>query len=110
MTLHPNSVKDLTLAPVAAAIDINLQRVRDPSPDEIERTLQWELNDAPLKDSRDERSQRILKLALRDVDLHGWDAAVTEDRTAVRVSGGSVSLDLSLSAAVARFIEDPVAV
>jgi hypothetical protein len=109
MTLHPKAAKDLSLAPVAAAVDINLQRIRDHSPDEIERTIQLETNSAPLKNDREERSERVLEQALRNVDLHGWDAAVTQDGSAVRLSGGSVSLDLSLSAAVARFIEDPVA-
>jgi hypothetical protein len=29
MTLHPRHHKDLVLAPVAAEIDLNLQRIRD---------------------------------------------------------------------------------
>jgi len=32
MTLHPRNHRDLMLAPVAAEIDLNLQRMRDVSP------------------------------------------------------------------------------
>jgi hypothetical protein len=105
MSLTPKAPKDLALAPVAASIDLNLQRIRDCSPEDIERTLEIELNNAPIADDRDERAHRILSLALRDVDLHGWDASITDDGAAVRLIGGSVSLDISLSAAVLSFID-----
>ena len=44
MSLHPKSTTDLALAPVAAAIDLNLQRLRDRKPSEIDYELALELN------------------------------------------------------------------
>lgn len=47
----------------------------------------------------------MLDLALRNVELHGWEVEVTDDNARLRLSGGSVSLDLGLSASISRFIE-----
>ena len=44
MTIHPKVPKDLALAPVAAAIDLNLVHLRDKSPAEIEFALALALN------------------------------------------------------------------
>jgi hypothetical protein len=105
MGLHPRTAKDLALAPVAAGIDANLQRLRERADDrQIEYELTLELNEPAESDDRDERAARVLALALRDVDLHGWDATVTEDGSAIRLSGGSVSLQLALGAAGQRFV------
>jgi hypothetical protein len=105
MGLHPRTAKDLALAPVAAGIDANLQRLRERADDrQIEYELTLELNEPAESDDRDERAARVLALALRDVDLHGWDATVTEDGSAIRLSGGSVSLQLALGAAAQRFV------
>jgi hypothetical protein len=38
------------------------------------------------------------------VDLHGWEAEITDDRARVRISGGSVTLDLGLSATLLSYI------
>ena len=43
-------------------------------------------------------------MALREVDLHHWDAAITDDFARLRLSGGSVSLDLGLSASILAYI------
>jgi hypothetical protein len=105
MSLHPKTPKDLALAPVAAAIDANLERLRErPDDAQIEYELTLELNEPAEVDDRDERAARVLAVALRDVDLHGWDANVTDDGSAIRLSGGSVSLDIALGAAVQRFV------
>jgi hypothetical protein len=106
----PKTPKDLALAPVAAAIDANLQRLRTKSTaTDIDFELQLELDRPSFEDTRDERAARVLAVALRDVDLFGWAAQITGDGSAVRLSGGSVSLDIAVGAAAQRFIE-PAAV
>jgi hypothetical protein len=47
----------------------------------------------------------VLEAAVRNVDLHGWTPTVTEDHCRLRLSGGSVSLDLGLGAAIMRYID-----
>ena len=44
MPLHPRVPKDLALAPIAAGIDLNLQRLRDKEPSEIGFELALELD------------------------------------------------------------------
>lgn len=104
MPLHPRAAKDLALAPVAAQIDMNLQRVRDRSQDAVDYELQLELNWPPVDDSIAERSARILALALRGVDLHEWNAEITDDSARLHLSGGSVSLDLGLGISLTDYI------
>lgn len=106
--VRPRQPKDLVLAPVAVEIDLNLQRVRGKSPAEIEAAFPTiDLREWP--DSPDGRAARVLDLALEMVQLRGWEAAVTEDHSAIRLSGGSVTLDIAVSASVARYIEGTVA-
>ena len=105
MPLHPRVPKDLALAPIAAGIDLNLQRLRDKEPSEIGFELALELDTEESEDSTPQaRAQRILHVALREVDLHHWDAAITDDFARLRLSGGSVSLDLGLSASILAYI------
>jgi hypothetical protein len=108
MTIAPKEPKDLALAPVAAAIDLNLQRLRDKSPEEIEYQLILELNQPAMAHSEDERVARVTEVALHEVELHHWTAAITDDRARLRLSGGSVSIDLGLSASLLRYINDGV--
>jgi hypothetical protein len=110
MTIAPKEPKDLALAPVAAAIDLNLQRLRDKSPEAIDYELTLELNNPTMGDDADVRAERVLRVALRDVEMHHWTAAVTDDRSSVRLSGGSVSLDIGLGASVLAYIVDGVPV
>jgi len=107
----PKTPKDLALAPVAVAIDMNLRRLRSQTTlDGVEYELQLELDRPPYHDTREERAARVLDVALRDVDMFGWDAEMTPDGSAVRLTGGSVTLDISVGATVQRFIEGaPVA-
>jgi len=105
MTVHPKVPKDLALAPVAAAIDFNLQRLRDQPPSAIERALQLELDRAD-HDTAEKRTASVRELALRGVDAHDWEAVVTEDACRLRLSGGSVTLDLGLGEAVMHYIRD----
>ena len=43
--------------------------------------------------------------AIRFVDLHDWRTEITEDGDRLRLDGGSVTLDLGLSAALLSYIE-----
>lgn len=96
------------LAPVAAEVDLNLQRMRDRTPHEVEYALALELDqDAPAAD-RARRAELVRRQAIRDVDLHGWTAEITDDRYRLRLSGGSVSLDLGLGAGIKAYIEGGV--
>jgi hypothetical protein len=105
MPLNPKVPKDLALAPLAAGIDLNLQRLRDRSPDEIAFELALELDDQEGPETTEaDRAERVLRVALRDVDLHHWHAEITGDGARLRLSGGSVSLDLGLSASILAYI------
>ena len=103
---HPKSATDLFLAPVAVVIDHNLQRIRDLTPKEIQAELDLELDrpESPSAD-RDERQARILQAALRNVNLHEWYAAISDDGVRLCLDGGSVSLDLGLSASIMRYVD-----
>jgi hypothetical protein len=87
------------------AVDINLQRLRERAPSDVEAELELEL-DRPAKSSdRDERAQLVLRQAVRGVNLHGWTAVITEDGCGLHLEGGSVSIDLALSAGITTYIE-----
>ena len=105
MPIAPKVPRDLALAPVAAEIDLNLQRFRDLSPDKLKFELDLELDRPEVRHTRDERAGRVLGVALRNVEMHRWDAAITDDGARLRLSGGSVSLDLGLSATLMHYIE-----
>lgn len=110
MTIHPKRQRDLMLAPVAAEIDLNLQRLRDQSPSEIATALELEL-DTPATDAdRHRRVQLVLRQAMRDVDMHGWTAWITDDYTCVHLDGGSVTLDVGLSATLQEYLRSGVPV
>jgi hypothetical protein len=104
MTVHPKNHKDLLLAPVAVEIDRNLQRLRGDSPYDVLAELELELDRPAMGADRDERAELVLRQALRDVDLHGWTATVSDDASRVHLGGGSVSLDLGLSSAITTYI------
>jgi hypothetical protein len=108
MTLHPRKHKDLMLAPVAAEIDLNLQRMRDVSPRDVLQQLELELDRPAARTDRAERAELVLEQARRNVDPHGWSASITGDGCRLHLSGGSVSLDLGLSEGIATYIRDGV--
>jgi hypothetical protein len=97
---------DLALAPVAAAIDLNLQGLRDLPIPELHRELGLRLDRPPIPNDRSERSREILRAALRNVDLHGWSGSISDDGSRLHLSGGSVSVDLGLSAGIMAYIEN----
>jgi len=102
---HPRSSTDLFLAPVAVEVDRNLQRLRDLDPVQLATELDLEL-DRPESPSADraERQERVLQVALRNVALHDWNATITEDGARLHLHGGSVSLDLGVSASITKYI------
>jgi len=106
MTLRPRTPKDLLLAPVAAEIDLNLQSLRDKSPGDIGDALGVALNVDRAGTDRAQRADRILEEALRAVELHDWHAEITDDAARLRLSGGSVTIDLGLSATILHYIEN----
>ncbi len=106
--IHPKRRQDLLLAPVAAEIDLNLQRLRDRPPREVEATLELELDSPARGVDRDKRAELVLSQATRNVAMHGWSAAITADSSRVHLDGGSVPLDLGLGASIRAYIEDGV--
>ena len=110
MTVHPKNQKDLMLAPVAVEIDRNLQRLRGASPYEVLAELELELDRPAMCAEPSERAELVLRQALRDVDLHGWTATLTDDASRVHLDGGSVSIDLGLSPAITSYIIEGAAV
>jgi hypothetical protein len=103
--LHPRVPTDIVLAPVAAEVDLNLQPLREMKPKELDTELQLQLGGPPAEDTRDARAAHIVRAALRDVERHGWDGSITEDSWRLRLAGGSVTLELGLSAGITRYIE-----
>lgn len=97
------------LAPVAAAVDLNLQSLRDKPPSEIDYLVALELNLDTSGSTRTDRTRWILEAALRNVDLHDWQAEITDDGDRLRLEGGSVTLDLGLSATILHYIEQGTA-
>jgi hypothetical protein len=108
MALHPKVPRDMALAPVAAEIDLNLQALRDKGLSELDRELQLELNGPPIPNTRERRAAQVLRAAVRDVDLHGWQGSITADACRLHLAGGSVTLDLGLGIGIARYIEGGV--
>ena len=104
MTIRPKRPTDLTLAPVAAEIDLNLRELRDSSLDTIAENVALTLNTSPAP-TRDGRAAQILEVAVRGVDLHGWRASISADATRLELRGGSVPLDVGLSARIREFVE-----
>jgi hypothetical protein len=105
---HPKNAKDLALAPVAVQVDENLRYLRSCTAAEVPAALELMLNAPERDDERSTRERRVLAAALRDVDLHGWDAALTDDGSAIRLTGGSVSLDIAVGASLLHHLEQAV--
>jgi hypothetical protein len=104
--MRPKVPTDLALAPVAAEIDLNLQSLRDESVDGVFEGIALGLNAGAPGASRADRAAQVLEYATRSVDLHGWKATVSDDSTRLHLEGGSVTLDLALSATIERFVEN----
>ena len=108
MTIHPRTPKDLLLAPVAAEVDLNLRFLRDEAPAEIDARLAVAFNIDTTGSTREQRTAWVLEDAVRGVELHEWTPEITDDAARLRLSGGSVSVDLGLSASLTNYITDGV--
>ncbi|HUB75500.1 MAG TPA: hypothetical protein VL977_00520, partial [Solirubrobacteraceae bacterium] len=71
---------------------------------QIDADLALQLNDQPIRNDADERADRVRSAALRFVDMHGWEASVTHDYDRLRLTGGSVSIELGLGTALHDYI------
>lgn len=105
MTVRPKTPTDLLLAPVAVELDLNLAPMRDASAAEIDFHIALKLDRPELTGSVDERIERVLEVAVRNVELHHWIPTIVEDHSRLRLTGGSVSLDVGLGANVMRYID-----
>ena len=104
MTL-PRVPADLTLAPVAVAIDQNLQYLRTLPIGEVCGGIELETDQRATQPSREARAAVLLSVALRNVNLHSWSAELTADSSRVHLDGGSVTLDIGLSPAIVEYVE-----
>jgi hypothetical protein len=101
---HPHSAADLALAPVLISIERNLASLR--SSTDLELALALDLNDDDSwYSSAEQRAQRVLKSAIRDVDLHGWAVSPTSDRSGLAVSHGEYAVSLMLGAQLVEYVE-----
>lgn len=96
------------LAPVAAEIDQNLQRLRRQTAGDVRYELELELDRNALIRDRGGRVEAVLDQALYDVNTHGWTASITDDGCRLHLAGGSVSLDLGLSDGIIEYIREGV--
>jgi len=100
----PRIPRDLMLTPVALEIDQNLRHIRDMALPKLVYELELELDRPAMNLNRSQRANRVLEAALQNVNLHGWSAKITSDGARLRLSGGSVTLDIGLSASILNFI------
>jgi len=104
MAMLPKEPADLALAPVAAQIDQNLARIRDMSVEQIAGEVALQLNESSRNGSPDERAERVRAVALRFIEMHGWQAEITYDFLRLRLTGGSVPIELGLSQAIHDYV------
>jgi len=100
----PHSPADLALAPVLIGIEQNLARLR--ASDDIGYALALDLNDDDsFYHSADERARRVLRCAVRDVELHGWEIAPTPDYCGLAVARGEYVVSVMLGSRLTGYIE-----
>jgi len=101
---HPHSAADLAMAPVLIGIERNLAPLR--SSTDLELALALALNDDDsMYPGAEERAQRVLRSAIRNVDLHGWAVAPTPDRHGLTVSHGEYTVSIMLGAQLTGYVE-----
>ena len=79
MTLLPRAPIDLLLAPVAVHLDMNLARLREMSPAEIDFQIALALDRPERTGTAEERMERLVAVTVRNVELHGWTPTITDD-------------------------------
>ena len=85
-------------------LDHNLQPLRDADRENLVAAITLTVNEN-VGETRDARAKQVYLTAVRDVDLHGWTAAISDDSTRLQLRGGSVALDVGLSAGCRDYIE-----
>jgi hypothetical protein len=101
---RPHSVADLALSPVLVNIERNLAWLRDN--DGLEYALAVELNDDDsLYPTASDRARRVQKVAVRDVDLHGWTVTPTADLQGLAVTHGEYTVSIMLGRRLAGYVE-----
>jgi hypothetical protein len=104
MAQMPKRPRDLSLPPVATQIDRNLHALRDSSdPAEVGRLLEVALEQHAFDEAA--RAAQVVAIATSGVNMHGWNARLTDDHSRVALSGGSTLLELGLSPAITRYVE-----
>jgi len=100
---RPHSPADLALAPVLISIERNLAQVRDS--DDLEYALALALgDDSGWYKSAAERVDRVVQLATRNVDLHGWHVSPAPDRQGLVVEHGHYRVSLMLGRRLAGYV------
>ncbi len=101
---HPHSAADLALAPVLINIERNLAHVRDS--EDLEYSLALELNDDNgWYHSAAERAERVRDLAIRNVDLHGWQVSPSPDLQGLVVEHSEYRVSVMLGKKLADYVE-----
>jgi hypothetical protein len=101
---HPHSAADLAMAPVLIKIERNLTQLRSSA--DLEFDLALDLNDDDSwYSTAEERAQRVLRSATRNVDLHGWMVTPTPDGNGLAVSHGEYTVSIMLGAQIADYVQ-----
>jgi hypothetical protein len=104
---HPHSAADLALAPVLINIERNLAQVRDSG--DLEYALALALNDDnSWYHSAAERADRLVQLATRNVDLHGWSVVPTPDFQGLAVQHSEYRVSVMLGRRLADYIAEGI--
>jgi hypothetical protein len=92
------------MAPVLIGIERNLAPLRTST--DLELALALDLNDDDsMYSGAEERAKRVLRSAIRNVDLHGWAVTPTLDRHGLAVSHGEYTVSIMLGAQLTGYIE-----
>lgn len=96
----PKDLDDLYIAPVAIALDQELERFTSLDQDEILLRIALETNTDPR--GTDERRAAVLEALTRDVDLHGSE--LSWDARGLRLSNDGRALVLGLPRSLQEFL------
>ena len=103
-TPHPHSLTDLALAPVLVQIEHNLAWLR--ASENLEFDLALQLNDDASSYKRAaDRADRIRRVAVRNVDLHGWKVQPTADNYGLAVQHGEYQVSLMFGKQLTDYVE-----
>ena len=78
------------------------------NPEDIVTGLNAGANDFIVKPFNEPELQARVNVGVRMVELHSWQAEITDDAARLKLSGGSLTIDLGLSASIMQYIENGV--